>query len=107
VDVIAERLGLDGSTIFRELRRNHFKDAGMSKAVGYFGVVASMEATSRRQKERILMPHQELRELISERIEDGWTPEQNYSFITKAYFYDRHRAQLNERQAGKGNRTHV
>ena len=50
VDVVAERLGRDRSTIFRELRRNHYKDADMPKVVGYFGVVASMKALSRRRK---------------------------------------------------------
>lgn len=76
VDVIAERLGRDRSTIFRELRRNHFTDAEMPNVVGYFGVVASMKALSRRQKDRKLMRHPELRELIIEHIKDGWAPEQ-------------------------------
>ena len=47
----------------------------MPKVVGYFGVVASMKALSRRQKDRKLMHHPELRELVIERIKDGWTPE--------------------------------
>lgn len=75
-DVIAERLGRDRSTIFRELRRNHYQDAEMPKVVGYFGVVASMKALSRRQKDRKLIRYPALRELIIERIKDGWTPEQ-------------------------------
>ena len=74
VDVIAERLGRNRSTIFRELRRNHFKDAEMPKVVGYFGVVASMKALSRRQKDRKLMRHPELLESITERIKDGFDP---------------------------------
>ena len=49
VDVIAERLGRNRSTIFRELRRTHYQDAEMPKVVGYFGVVASIKALSRRQ----------------------------------------------------------
>ncbi len=48
----------------------------MPKVVGYFGVVASMKALSRRQKDRKLIRHPALRELIIERIKDGWTPEQ-------------------------------
>ena len=76
VDVIAERLGRNRSTIFRDLRRNYFKDVDMPKVVGYFGVVASMKALLRRQKDRKLMRHLELRELVIERIKDGWTPEQ-------------------------------
>ena len=76
VDVIADRPGRNRSTIFRDLRRNYFKDVDMPKVVGYFGVVASMKALSRRQKDRKLMRHLELRELVIERIKDGWTPEQ-------------------------------
>ena len=74
VDVISERLGRNRSTIFRELRRNHFKDAEMPKVVGYFGIVASMKALSRRQKDRKLMRHPELLESITERIKDGFDP---------------------------------
>ncbi|MEY8120697.1 transposase [Falsihalocynthiibacter sp. BN13B15] len=48
----------------------------MPKVVGYFGVGASMKALSRRQKDRKLMRHPQLRESIFERIKDGWTPEQ-------------------------------
>lgn len=50
VDVIAKRLGGSRSTIFRALWRNHFTGAEMPEVVGYFGVVASMKALSRRQK---------------------------------------------------------
>jgi IS30 family transposase len=64
VDVIVERLGRNISTVFRELRRTYFKDVDMLKVVGYFGVVASMRALSRRQKDCKLMRHSELRELI-------------------------------------------
>ncbi|WP_083464427.1 helix-turn-helix domain-containing protein [Phaeobacter sp. 11ANDIMAR09] len=39
VDVIAERLGRNRSTIFRELRRNHYEDSELPDVVGYFGVV--------------------------------------------------------------------
>jgi IS30 family transposase len=76
VDVIAERLGRNRSALFRDLRRNYFKDADLPKVVGYFGIVASMRALSRRQKDRRLMRHPELQALIVERIKDGWTPEQ-------------------------------
>lgn len=48
----------------------------MPIVVGYFGVIASMKALSRRQKGRQLMRHTELRELIIEHIKDGWTPKQ-------------------------------
>lgn len=44
VDVIAGRLGRNRSTIFRELRRNHFTDAEILNVLGNFGVVALMNA---------------------------------------------------------------
>lgn len=44
----------------------------MPKVVGYFGVVASMTALTRRQKDRKLMWHTELRALIiDERVQFG------------------------------------
>jgi IS30 family transposase len=61
--VIAARLGRNRSTISRDLRRDYFKDADMSKVWGYFGVVASISALSRRQKDHKLMRHPELRAL--------------------------------------------
>lgn len=70
VDMIAERLGRGRSIIFQELRCNHFTDAERPKVVGYFGVVASMKALSRRQKDRKLMRHTELREL-TRRLDTG------------------------------------
>jgi len=48
----------------------------MPKVVGYFGVFASTMALSRRRKDRKLIRYPALRELIIERIKDGWTPEQ-------------------------------
>jgi len=50
IDGIAERLGRNRSTIFRELRRNHFTDAEMPEVVGYFGVVASITLPSKPDK---------------------------------------------------------
>lgn len=42
VNEMVRVLGRCRSTIFRELKRNHFSDPCMPKVVGYFGVVASM-----------------------------------------------------------------
>jgi len=43
----------------------------MPKRGGYFGVVASMKAFARRQKDRKLKRYSELRVLTIERIKDG------------------------------------
>ena len=68
VDVSAERLGRNRSTLFRELRRNQYQDAELPKVVGYWGVVALMKALSRRHKDRKLMRRSELRDVIVDRI---------------------------------------
>ncbi len=64
------------STIFRELRRNHFSDESMPKCDGYYGAAAQLMAAERRARQRKLIKHPELRKLVIERIKNGWTPEQ-------------------------------
>jgi IS30 family transposase len=75
VDVIAEKLGRDRSTIFRELRRNHFQDPSMPEVAGYFWLAAKMKAAAHRARDRKLMRQPELRDRVIERIRAGWTPE--------------------------------
>ena len=41
-DEMARVLGRHRSTIFRELRRNHFVDRSMPKVVGYFAMAAQL-----------------------------------------------------------------
>jgi len=76
VDEMARVLNRHRSTIFRELRRNHFFDAEMPKVVGYFGVTANMMTCERRTKQRKLYRYPALCETIIERVKHGWTPEQ-------------------------------
>ena len=76
VDVIAEKLSRHRSTIFRELKRNHFQDHIMPHVTGYFFMVAKMKSATRRAKDRKLIRHFGLQELIIERVKAGWTPEQ-------------------------------
>ena len=47
-DVIAEKLGRHRSTIFRELKRNRFRDEAMPRVAGYYWMVARMKAVVRR-----------------------------------------------------------
>jgi IS30 family transposase len=65
-DVIAERLGRHRSTIFRELKRNHFRDEAMPKVAGTFWMAPTMKAAIRRAKERKLIRHAEVRRLHGE-----------------------------------------
>jgi|TARA_R110002051_G_scaffold262170_1_gene322110 IS30 family transposase len=73
---IAKTLGRHRSTIFRELRRNHFRDDQLPDVVGYFAVAAHHDCAKRRSRKRKLIKHADLRCLVVARIKDGWTPEQ-------------------------------
>ncbi len=64
------------STIFRELRRNHFSDESMPKHDGYYGAAAQLMTADRRARDRKLVKYPELCKRVIERIKDGWTPEQ-------------------------------
>lgn len=73
---MAKILGRHRSTIFRELKRNHFQDEQLPDIVGYFAVAAHQECATRRSRKRKLIKHSDLRHLVTDRIKDGWTPEQ-------------------------------
>lgn len=75
-DEIARHLGKDRSTIFRELRRNHFHDPELPDVRGYFALAANDMAKARRADQRKLVRHPELRDAVVERVKAGWSPEQ-------------------------------
>ena len=64
------------STIFRELKRNHFTDESLPGCDGYYGAAAHLMQAERRSRERKLIKHPELCKRVIERIKNGWTPEQ-------------------------------
>ncbi|PCH99033.1 MAG: IS30 family transposase [Rhodobacteraceae bacterium] len=76
VDEIARVLKRCRSTIFRELRRNHFSDESMPKHDGYYGAAAQLMTADRRARDRKLIKYPDLCKRVIERIKDGWTPEQ-------------------------------
>ena len=76
VDEMARVLKRCRSTIFRELKRNHFSDECMPKCDGYYGAAAQLMAANRRARQRKLIKHPELCKRVIERIKNGWTPEQ-------------------------------
>jgi IS30 family transposase len=75
-DEMARVLGRHRSTIFRELRRNHFQDRDFPKVVGYFAMAAQLQTADRRARHRKLVRHEALRTTVEERLKAGWTPEQ-------------------------------
>jgi transposase, IS30 family len=64
------------STIFRELKRNHFSDESMPKCDGYYGAAAQLMTADRHAQDCKLIKYPELCQCVIERIKDGWTPEQ-------------------------------
>ena len=52
VPEIADRLGRAPSTIYREIKRNHFEDDELPYLSGYYGVNAQRSAEARRARRR-------------------------------------------------------
>lgn len=75
-DEMAHRLGRHRSTIFRELRRNHFHDSEAPRLSGYWCIVAQSLSDGRRTRQRKLMREPRLRDQVERCLRAGWTPEQ-------------------------------
>ena len=75
-DEMARRLGRHRSTIFRELRRNHFPDGEIPKLSGYCCVVAQSYSDGRRTRQRKLVRDPGLCDQVERCLRSGWTPEQ-------------------------------
>ncbi len=73
---MARRRGRRRSTIFRELRRNHFHDSNIPKLSDYWCVVAQSCADGRRTRQRKLVRDPGLRNQVERYLRSGWTPEQ-------------------------------
>lgn len=71
VDEMARVLRRCRSTIFRELKRNHFSDESMPKHDGYYGAAAQLMTADRRARDRKLIKYPELCKRLIERIKDG------------------------------------
>jgi len=73
---IAETLGRNRSTIYREIKRNWWHDTEVPQADGYWHVTAQTLANERRHKQRKLVRLTELRKAVIEQLKEGWSPEQ-------------------------------
>lgn len=78
---IARLMGRHRSTIYREIKRNSFRDTGLPEYNGYYSVVADNISKEHRTRLRKLRRHPELRNLVIEQLEAHWSPEQIYRFI--------------------------
>lgn len=73
---IAEVLGLDRSTIHREIKRDWWHDEEVPQADGYWHVTAQALADRRYLKRRKLEQHEDLRNEVIGKLKNGWSPEQ-------------------------------
>jgi IS30 family transposase len=76
VNEMARLLGRHRSTIYREIRRNTFRDHELPEYSGYFSTVADDIAKERRRRLRKLRRHPHLRRMVIERLKAYWSPEQ-------------------------------
>jgi len=73
---IVRLMGCHRLTIYREIRRNSFRDAELPEYNGYYSVVADNISKELRTRLRKLRCHPELRNLVIEQLEAHWSPEQ-------------------------------
>lgn len=76
VSKIAAKIGRHRSTVYREIRRNHFEDSELPYLSGYYGVNAQRTADARRARRRKLIRLDDLRAHVVAQLKVGWTPEQ-------------------------------
>ena len=76
VSEIADRLGRDPSTIYRDIKRNRYTDEDLPELNGYHAVVAQDKYEERRAIHRKMIVHPKLKEAIEDRLKAGWSPEQ-------------------------------
>ncbi|MBP2444152.1 IS30 family transposase [Rhizobium leguminosarum] len=76
VSEMARRLGRHRSTIYREIKRNTFRDRELPDYDGYYSTVANDIAQDRRRRLKKLRRHPNLRTEIINQLEACWSPEQ-------------------------------
>ena len=76
VNEIAVAIGRHRSTVYREIKRNHFEDDELPYLNGYYGVTAQKYASDRRARRRKLIRLVDLRAHVVAQLKIGWTPEQ-------------------------------
>lgn len=76
VNRIAAEIGRHRSTVYREIKRNAFKDDELPYLNGYYGVTAQRSAEARRARRRKLVRLEDLRDAVILQLKEGWSPEQ-------------------------------
>ena len=76
VTEIARQINRHRSTVYREIKRNFYKDEELPQLDGYYGMNAQKFTAERRARRRKLVRIPELRDAVIERLQEGWSPEQ-------------------------------
>ncbi|MBM2294305.1 IS30 family transposase [Sulfitobacter pseudonitzschiae] len=76
ISEIADRLGRDPSTIYRDIKRNRYTDDELPELNGYHALVAQDKYEQRRAIHRKMIIHPDLKAAIEDRLKAGWSPEQ-------------------------------
>ncbi|MEI4264010.1 IS30 family transposase [Roseovarius sp. D0-M9] len=76
ISEIADRLGRDASTVYRDLRRNHYGDKELPELNGYYALNAQDMYERRRAVHCKMIVHPDLKAAIEDRLKAGWSPEQ-------------------------------
>lgn len=76
INEMARLLGRHRSTIYREVRRNTFRDKELPEYSGYFPTIADEITRERRRRLRKLRRHPDLRAEVINQLEARWSPEQ-------------------------------
>jgi len=73
---IAAEIDRHVSTVYREIKRNHYDDKELPELNGYYGMVAQRAASQRRARRRKLVRLAGLRKAVIKQLKEGWSPEQ-------------------------------
>ncbi len=73
---MADRLGRDVSTIYRDIKRNRYTDFGPPELKGYYAISAQDMFERRRAIHRKTIVRPRLKAAIEDRLKAGWSPEQ-------------------------------
>jgi IS30 family transposase len=76
VDKIAAEIGRHRSTVFREIRRNFYRDVELPELKGYHAVTAQDRFERRRATHRKLIQHPKVMAAVRDGLDAGWSPEQ-------------------------------
>jgi IS30 family transposase len=71
VTEIARRINRHRSTVYREIKRNFYKDEELPQLDGYYGMNAQRFTAERRARRRKLVRIPALREAVIDRLQEG------------------------------------